>query len=204
MRVRKIRDKSGFTLVELIVVIAIIGVLSTLIVPSFISYVRQARERAAMAECKILVNSASASVTMELAVGDYPILINKPYNGDVVGRVTNWMLGRVQRGEVIPSTDENYVDYLIAKSMLNAIDSENTDFDFYGFSGNDRNMINMTAEEFIKKYNCTGVLLAYDENSKIILLEYVRGKYFVRYKDGEYKVMRITDSDAKFSNVQDP
>lgn len=41
----------GFTLVELIIVVAILGVLAVALVPRYIQYVDKSREQAAMTEC---------------------------------------------------------------------------------------------------------------------------------------------------------
>ena len=59
-------NRKGFTLVELVVVIAIIGILSMIIVPSVISYVRKARVAAAIADTRTIKASIESSLTDEL------------------------------------------------------------------------------------------------------------------------------------------
>ncbi len=58
---------NGFTLVEMIVVVAVIGVLAAILVPSMLGYVNKSRVSSVNSNAKTLSNVASAAV-VELAV----------------------------------------------------------------------------------------------------------------------------------------
>lgn len=60
-----IKNKKGFTLVELVVVLVIIGIFAVIAIPSFTAYLRKQKESDAKSECKLIVAS-SQSAYMEL------------------------------------------------------------------------------------------------------------------------------------------
>ena len=64
------RSKKGFTLVELIVVIAILGVLAAIIVPTTLHFVNQANDEAAADELSVIMNAVDAGLTSAITDSD--------------------------------------------------------------------------------------------------------------------------------------
>ncbi|SHM70563.1 prepilin-type N-terminal cleavage/methylation domain-containing protein [Ruminococcus flavefaciens] len=57
------KTRKGFTLMELIIVIAIMGIMMAIIIPSWGYFIRRARERDANSRAKVVFNAAQTEVT---------------------------------------------------------------------------------------------------------------------------------------------
>ena len=84
------RNKKGFTLVELVVVIAIIGVLAAILIPTMMNYVKKSRLRTANSNAKLVFNTAKTAATDQVADGEAAhdfTVSGKP--NELVGKATD-------------------------------------------------------------------------------------------------------------------
>ena len=60
---KKLKDKKGFTLVELIVVLVILAILAALLVPALTGYIDKANQEKVAAECRQVVIAAQTEIS---------------------------------------------------------------------------------------------------------------------------------------------
>lgn len=74
------RGQKGFTLIELMIVIAIIGILAAIAIPQFSAYKQKGYNAAANADVKNAYTAAMAYFTTNTAAVDEALLANNGYN----------------------------------------------------------------------------------------------------------------------------
>ena len=62
-KIRKMKNKKGFTLVELIVVLVILAILAALLVPALTGYIDKANKEKVIAECRMAVMAIQTEST---------------------------------------------------------------------------------------------------------------------------------------------
>ena len=76
-KIRKMKNKKGFTLVELIVVLVILAILAALLVPALTGYIDKAREQSLLNEASMVLTAAQATVSESYGNGDVVVDDNK-------------------------------------------------------------------------------------------------------------------------------
>ncbi len=192
MAKRKRVGNKGFSLVELIIVIAIMAILAGAVAPALIRYIQKARVARTIDEARIIVNAVEAALATK-AGEDAPLIFDMTFvdaggNSQNVGLVTNWILSETQSGTVMTETDPNYPNYIIAIEILdNLSSSAGHQYQFFNFTGSNTNPIGMNCAQFANRYiNCPGVIIAYSPECKVVMMEYYNSGCLIHYENNEY------------------
>lgn len=78
-KIRKMKNKKGFTLVELIVVLVILAILAALLVPALTGYIDKAKEQSITVECRMAVMATQTLIDEQYA----KVKLNKTPNESV-------------------------------------------------------------------------------------------------------------------------
>lgn len=203
------KNKKGFTLVELVIVIAIIGILACIIIPTIYNYVQKAKIKAAIADAKTIKTSIENSLIdhLMLDAADPGNAFNKVLYLDtetkkgmserqyeIVGSFTNvsWVVYRTNENSMGKS---QILDKAIAKGLDKAFSEEwdtGKKTNPMKYNSNSQN-----CEKFLKDNNTNfGIVAVYNRDGAVRMLQIYRKGILVTYINGEY--IANTNANAHF------
>ena len=107
---KKLKEKKGFTLVELIVVLVILAILAALLIPALTKYIDKAKEKDIIAETRQVVMAAQTEVDEAYAKVDVGTQIT--INATMKTEIANLAEVNAKNIETITLTNDNKVDSL--------------------------------------------------------------------------------------------
>ncbi len=133
MKLEKTRGDGGFTLIELMIVIAIIGTLAAIAIPNYISYREQAQITRAIAEIKGIETGIYA---YEVDHGNFPDTLTQAGLGNPVDPWGNtyvyYPIDNIPKG--------------LKARMDKSLHPVNTDFDLYSMGADGKSVAPFTAK----------------------------------------------------------
>ncbi len=200
----KCNKNKGFSLVEMIVVIAIMIVLLSMLVPYVVGYIEKAARMSAINTARVMVNGMEVSMIEHAQEGS--IYLNKVYtseyydNGKALpcGFLTNYMLYYAQTNYNYDKSKHDYADFLIAKDILEAVRSGPKETKpALKFTKTDR-PLGANCKEYCKDGG-TGAIFAYAPAGGVYYAQVCTNGWLVTYEHGNYDAQKVK-SDTAFAS----
>ena len=126
--------KAGFTLVELIVVIAIMGVLAAIIVPTAVHFVGEAKAEKAVAEVHTIVDNIFVNIP-NIESGSVPGQVGDGVNGSTVKLVLQKYIGKAEagtlvKGEIVDAVVGEYTQRVLRITAISSITDQNGEISY--------------------------------------------------------------------------
>jgi type IV pilus assembly protein PilA len=121
----KAKDKKGFTLVEVIVVLVILAILMAIAVPALTGYIGKARDKAAEAEGKTVLTAVQTYVTEKGITSETGLADNEDAIADI-----SYLIGEELTGDSTVTTEATKTIAVITVDVNGKV----TDLTYYGAS----------------------------------------------------------------------
>ncbi|MCM1099804.1 MAG: type II secretion system GspH family protein [Clostridium sp.] len=210
---RRLNRRAGFSLVELIIVIAIMAVLSGLITASYIGYMERAKKARALTNAKAIFDAAQIAIidasTYENEAFRYALKFEETIDGETVrlGRFSNQSLYKYLQesggGGSLSSALSKAADYRIAESLSGSI--KGADGNIESDLLQDKSPIGDTnstkyISEHPETYGEVVFAMAYNAYGELVYFQCVYDKYFMTWEQGSgFTAERVSDS-TRFNN----
>ena len=190
---QKNENNKGFTLVELIVVIAIIGVLAAVLVPQYIQYIDKARQAKAVQEASAINDAAQIALTSVVAANGSTGSIVFEAGGKQYGRITNYWL----TAAAVNVTDKGAG---LAKAFVSSLGfSKNSPLSSVPISSSVHGGDNSSCKGELGEKAKFQVLFSTEYS--VVRTEYSRNGYFIKIENGAVTSEKITADKVCFTKT---
>ena len=200
----KSRKNAGYSLVELIVVIAIIVVLMSVLIPGVVGYIKTASRLSAINTVRVMVTTMEVSM-LEHSM-EKKVIIDKLYKDRSsnqfidAGYLTNYMLARAQRNENYSKSNNDYADFLIAKDILEAVKSGPGEPHPVLKFTKDVRPTGKTIKTFCNDDSDAAVFVYAPEGGVLYAQVAIKNTWLVTYEDSAYSAVEIKSNTKMVGN----
>ena len=192
------QNKKGFTLIELITVIAIIGILAALLVPSIMNYVKKARAKAAIADAKVIKSVVESALMQRLM--DFGVITNeafdkrlyydpsKPSEYEEVGAFTSYSWYEYKDGKIGKASDSGSqkVDAEICEKLEDSV-SETWPKGSKHQNPLPYNTASKNCAKYCKDVNTNfGIICVYNRSGGVVFMQVYRKDILVSFVKGDW------------------
>ncbi len=201
--IKRMRNEKGFSLVELIIVIAIMAIVAGVVAPTVFKYVDKARRRTIENDAKAVYTAANSAIidffSGDLAPGNDHLGLEDSAEkfldeetGEVVGRITTQTIGAIMNNPNNPGvTGQSQVDLELSKSICKSIGMAGK----WATTSPSGQSANYTGGKYYAQITYT--------QGGVLTVELCKNKYYTIYDGTSFTTSKYSGSEQpKFHNVK--
>ena len=207
---KKIKNKHGFTLVEIIVVLVILAILAAVAIPSVLGYVDEAKKAGIIQEAHGIYEAAQIAATKCYATDEdefkkqsifkynYTLPADFPYKKTTtnpVGRVSDSLMSYGQKEPDKYLSDSysgaSYIDKEIVKNVLHFLQSENKNSAIYKYKVQPDCLNGQSLNDYKpSKFNGFAINIFYNQQGKVEAINFARDNYMATIYNGKLNCVK--------------
>ncbi len=147
-KIRKMKNKKGFTLVELIVVLVILAILAALLIPALTGYIDKANKEKVIVEARMVVMAAqteASSLYGKAGAGkDLSAATSDSLDAAAAEAIKLAEMSGKEVGATATLTKEGKVNKAIYSNKLYTVVYENNSYSVYDYDGDDTDKMQLS------------------------------------------------------------